>query len=202
MSEKWNLAGTYMEACNCEAACPCIFTSPPTEEDCTALLGWHVDKGSFGDVALDGLNVALALYSPGHMLQGNWQVALYLDDKATSSQADALGKIFSGQAGGPIAAMSGLIGEVLGLKSVAIEHQSEGGKGSLRVGDVGEIEIAAIQGLDGAEVTIRDQPVNLVPGHPLVVAQSKQLGYRDHGFQWEISGRNGFLANFTYQGEG
>ena len=75
---------------------------------------WHIDSGSFGEVALDGLNVALMIYSPGHMLQTKWQVALYADELATEAQADALTQIYTGQAGGLFEALGGFIGEVLG----------------------------------------------------------------------------------------
>jgi hypothetical protein len=63
----WNLSGTYAEACTCAAACPCIMLSDPTEGTCTAIVGWHIDKGRFGDVALDGLNVAVGVHTPGNM---------------------------------------------------------------------------------------------------------------------------------------
>jgi hypothetical protein len=66
---QWSLNGTYFETCNCEAACPCVFTIPPTQGHCTALVAWHIAKRKFGDVALDTLNVALAVHTPGHMLQ-------------------------------------------------------------------------------------------------------------------------------------
>ena len=69
------LEGTYIEACNCEAACPCIFFSPPTEGERKVVVGWHVDKGRRGDTALDGLNAALIVYAPGNMKDGQWKVA-------------------------------------------------------------------------------------------------------------------------------
>jgi len=53
---------------DCEMACPCVFLNAPTEGECTVLVGWHIEQGSFGNVGLDGLNVAMAAYSPGHML--------------------------------------------------------------------------------------------------------------------------------------
>ena len=83
MSESWTLKGSYFETCNCETACPCVFLSPPTEGDCTVLVAWHVDEGRFGEVALDGLNVALAVHSPGHMAEVKWKAALYLDERAS-----------------------------------------------------------------------------------------------------------------------
>ena len=66
MAEQWKLDGAYFEACNCATACPCVLLSPPTEGECTALVAWHIDEGNFGDVDLDGLNVSLAVHSPGH----------------------------------------------------------------------------------------------------------------------------------------
>lgn len=49
------------------------------------LVGWHIEQGRFGEVALDRLNVAMAAYSPGHMQQVKWQAALYLDEKASDT---------------------------------------------------------------------------------------------------------------------
>ena len=57
MADKWRLSGTYFEACNCEAACQCVFLGPPDPGECTILVGWHIDSGTMGDVSLDGLNV-------------------------------------------------------------------------------------------------------------------------------------------------
>lgn len=83
MAAQWSLTGTYFETCNCESACPCVFLSPSTTGECTVLIGWHIEKGRLDAVALDGLNVALAVYSPGHMAQVKWKAALYFDNKGT-----------------------------------------------------------------------------------------------------------------------
>src|SRR6266571_3180975 len=94
-SMAWSLSGTYVESCNCEAACPCVFLGPPTQGECTALLAWHVDRGGFEGVSLDGLNVAIAVHAPGHMAHTKWNAAVYVDDKASSEQESALVKIFA-----------------------------------------------------------------------------------------------------------
>ncbi len=200
MASKWNLVGTYFETCNCEAACPCVFLSSPTTGECTLLVGWHIDKGSFGEVTLDGLNIALAVHSPGHMLQVKWKAALYLDERATQVQKDALTQIFSGQAGGHPAVICSFVGQVLGVKSVAIDYRAEGKRRSLRIPNVAEAEIEALAGQGGAEITISNHPLCVAPGQPAVVAKSKRLSYHDHGFQWEVSEKNGFFSPFTYQG--
>jgi hypothetical protein len=199
MATEWKLSGTYFEACNCDVACPCVFLSAPTSGECTALIGWHIDKGSFGDVVLDGLNVALAVHSPGHMLDVKWKVALYLDDKADQTQNQALTQIFAGQAGGHPARLGAHIGEVLGVKSVGIDYQVNGKRRSIQIADVAEAEIEAIEGQGATEVTVENHPLCIAPGYPAVTAKSKKLSYQDYGLQWQISEKNGFFSPFTYQ---
>ncbi|MEZ5395247.1 MAG: DUF1326 domain-containing protein [Bryobacterales bacterium] len=122
MADQWKLDGQYMEACNCKAACPCIFLSEPTEGDCTAVVGWHIEKGNFGTVDLADLNVAMAVYSPGRMHETQWKAALYLDARADEAQKNSLIQIFSGQAGGHPARLGSHVGEVLGGKYWARER--------------------------------------------------------------------------------
>lgn len=200
MSTKWKIDGTYFESCNCDVACPCVFTSAPTEGDCTVFIAWHIDEGAFGDLSLGGLNVALAAYSPGHMLETPWQVALYLDEKADAAQQEALTMIFGGQAGGHMAVLGQFIGEVLGVKSASIDYEANGGRRSVRVNGVAEVEIARMNGQGDADVTLSNNPVAVAPGYPARVATSERLSYQDYDFDWELSGKNGFYSPFSYQG--
>jgi hypothetical protein len=196
----WQLTGTYFESCNCSVACPCVFLSPPTEGECTVLIAWHVDQGKDGDVALDGLNVAMAVHCPGHMLHTKWRAALYLDERADQAQKDALTRIFAGQAGGHPALMASFVGDVLGAATTAIDYRAEGKRRSLSVPQIATTEIEAIEGQAGGEATISGHPLCVAPGFPAVVARSKQLRYTDHGMSWTISDRNGFYSPFAYQG--
>lgn len=199
MTQALDVSGTYFESCNCSAPCSCVCLSPPTEGECVALIAWHVDKGGLGDVVLDGLNAALFAHSPGHMMQTKWRVALYLDERANAAQQEALGKVFSGQAGGPLAALAPLIGEVMGVRTAAIDYQSDGKRRSLRINGIAEMEIEALAGQDGGDVVLSNHPFTPVPGSPAVVAKSKYLRYSDHGYQREMSDRNGFYSPFSYK---
>jgi len=201
MAEKWKLNGTYFEACTCDVACPCVFLSAPTRGDCTALIGWHIEAGNFANANLDGLNVALVVYSSGHMLETKWRVALYLDETASDEQKNTLTQIFTGQVGGHLSNLVPLIGEVLGVSSVPIEYEANGKQRRLKIGNVGETEVEAIQDPNGADVTINNAPLGVVPGYPSVVAKSKKFSYKDYGLECEISGKNGFYSPFTYQGD-
>lgn len=196
----WNLKGQYFEACNCEAVCPCFFLSPPTEDDCTLLVGWHVEEGEFEGAKLDGLNVALAVHSPGHMMQVKWQAALYVDDRASEAQSHALTMIFSGQAGGHPARLATHIGEVLGAGPASIQFESAGKRTSMKIAGIADVAIAAIAGQGDAEITVENQPLAIAPGFPGVVSRSEHLTYNDHGMHWDLTEKNGAYSPFTYSG--
>lgn len=196
----WNLQGTYMETCNCATACPCIFLSDPTEGECGALVGWHIDRGSDGDVSLDGLNVAFAVHSPGNMATTKWSVAVYLDNRASEAQRQSLTRIFGGQAGGHPAALAANVGEILGVEAVPIAFRQSGKRYTLTVGDVANADIEQMEGQGGGAITISGHPLAIAPGYPATVAKSRELSYRAHGRKWSDSGKTAFFSPFSYKG--
>lgn len=197
----WNLNGTYFEACNCEAACPCIFTSPPTEGECTALVAWHIDKGHYGDTALDGLNIALAVHAPGTMVATKWKAAAYFDDKASAEQSDALHAIFGGKAGGHPAVLTSFIGELVGASSATMEYHADGRKSSLSIAGIADTAIEMVEGQGGKPIVVEGHPFCIAPGKPATVARSSAFALADHGWDWEFSGRSGLISEFAYQSE-
>ncbi len=197
---QWKLTGTYFETCNCEAACPCVFGSPPTEGFCNAIVAWHIKHGVYGDVALDGLNVALLVDARGNMAENKWTVAAYLDEKASEAQMNALQTIFSGQAGGHPAVLASFIGENLGTKSVPMHYEGNGKNRSLKIPGIVDAEIEALEGQDGKPITIENHPLCVAPGEPATVARSTHFRLADYGYDWKLSGRNGYISNFSYSG--
>ncbi len=194
----WKLSGTYFETCNCAVACPCVFLSPPTEGECTVLLAWHIDRGRYGDTTLDGLNVALAVYSPGNMIESKWKAAAYFDEKADQAQNDALHAIFSGKAGGHPHVLASFIGEMLGARNVPMRFASDGKRSSLSIPGVAEAEIERIEGQGGQPVTIDNHPLTIAPGKAATVARSKRFSFKDYEWDWTLSDRNGFSSPFEY----
>ena len=83
MATGWHLSGDYFENCNCDVVCPCLvstnapLTSNPTQGVCDVALFFHIDSGNYGDVQLNGLNVALIAHTPGPFGAGNWTTAAY-----------------------------------------------------------------------------------------------------------------------------
>lgn len=200
MAESWMLEGTYFEACNCEVACPCVFLSDPTEGECYAFVGWHIDEGSRGDVSLAGKNVAVAIHSPGNMVEVDWKLALYLDETSSDEQQEALTEIFTGQAGGHFETIAGHVEEVMGIHPASITYESNGNRQHMIVDQVMEAEIEAIEGQGEQQVAIQNHPLAISPGFDAVVSRSNRLTYDDHGYSWEISDHNGFYSPFHYEG--
>lgn len=197
----WSLKGTYFESCNCEVACPCLFLSPPSTGECEALVGWHIEQGSDDDVSLDGLNVALAVRSPGHMATTPWTVAVYVDERADEAQNASLMKIFGGQGGGHPARLASHIGEILGARKVPIEFTVDGGRHALKIPGIAAVEIETSSGQGDGPITISGHPLCIAPGFPATVATSTHLSYTDHGFAWDLSEKTAVFSPFAYQGD-
>lgn len=128
-----------------------------------------------------------------------WKAALYIDEKADREQADALGKIYSGQAGGFFGVVAGLIGELAGVRSVPIKFEVDGKRRALLVPSTIDL---AIEGIDGAdkskETSISNAPMLAAPGFAAVVSKTMRNSYNDHGMKWDNSGKNGFYSRFAY----
>lgn len=194
----WHLQGGYFEACNCETACPCIWLKAPTEGVCKLLVAWHIDTGYFETTRLDGLNVVLACLSPGTMIAGSWQAALYIDEGANAEQTQAISEIFGGRAGGHPQILMSLVSEVLGIEKTPIHYTAENNHRRLSIPGIAEAEIESIEGIAGGQATIANPPLCVVPSHASVVARSKHFRYNDYRFDWTFSERNGFYSDFEY----
>src|SRR5271170_792598 len=99
---KWALRGEYMESCNCDYLCPCIYTNPQeaaTYDHCTAVMVFRIDEGHFGETKLDGLKFALVIRSGRVMADGNWIFAGVVEDSANDLQRTARAAIVGGEAG-------------------------------------------------------------------------------------------------------
>ena len=201
---RWQIAGDYFENCNCDVVCPCLFspnaplTSMPTAGACEVAFGFHVDRGSYGDIPLDGLNVALAARTPGVMAEGNWSVALYLDERADEQQRQALQAIFTGSVGGPVAALAPLISTVLGVKTVPITFHKEGQRRSVEIKSVMQLAVHALPSMSP------DEEIWAKTGHPfaptslaMAVGDAKST-WADYGMHWDNTGKNAHYAPINW----
>lgn len=201
----WRIEGEYMETCNCAFICPCIGTNlagQPTEGDCKAAMAMRIDKGEKDGVSLDGLSFIVLMRSPGPMIEGNFKVGLIVDEKADEAQTQAIGEIVSGAAGGPMAALAPLVGEMAGVEKRPITFEMDGLNRSVRAGELLD------QSLEGvASVSREGEPIYLDnTAHPaspkLALAMATRSRFNAFGIDWDdASGlRNGHFSPFSWAG--
>lgn len=133
---KWRIRGDYMETCNCDYLCPCIYTrmeAMPTHTLCSVAMLYHIEKGRFGNIPLDGLSFVVVAQSPGPMHEGNWKAGVIVDRAGGTDQRAALAAIAQGEAGGPMSHVRELVGEFLGVEARAIHFTKSKRKASVRI---------------------------------------------------------------------
>ncbi len=109
---------------------------------------------------------------PGNVLNGNWRAVVYVDDKSTPQQEEALLNVWTGKLGGPVADLVKLIGEVVGVERVPIEFDLDGVAGTVKIGDVAEAEIVAYKGATVKESALYDTVFSTIPGSPAYVGKA------------------------------
>ena len=207
MAERsWALRGQYMESCNCDYLCPCVYTNPQgqaTREHCTAVMVFRIDEGSFGDTKLDGLKFALVIRSGRVMSDGNWIFAAVVDDSADEAQRRALAAIVAGDAGGtPGMIRQNLVSDFRGVEFKPIEIEIDGLKRSASIEDILAFEIEGV-----ASRNRSGEPIYLDnTAHPanrrLALARSKETHVHGFGLDLDLMGQgnNGHYAPFSWTG--
>ena len=168
----YNLDGALLEVCTCNILCPCWVGEDPDNGTCQSIMAWHFEKGTIDGVDVSGLTFAGVMDIPGNVLAGNWRAMVYMDDKSTPPQEEALLNLFTGKLGGPVADLVKLIGEVVGVERVPITFDLDGVAGSVKIGDAAEAEIVAYKGATGKESALYDTIFTTVPGAPAYVGKA------------------------------
>jgi hypothetical protein len=201
----WNISGQYVETCSCDFVCPCILGQMavrPSKGSCTFAMAMQVERGSFGDVPLNGLTFIVLGLTPEEMGKGNWSVGLVIDERATAAQRDAIVAIASGAAGGPMAPLSGLIGKFLGAEQAPIRIERNGKKFTVTAGTLVDMAGEGAMGIDPNAT----EPMYLEnTGHPvssrLALAHASKSHVHAFGLTWDdTSGNNnGHYAPFNWR---
>ena len=201
----WQVTGQYYETCSCDFACSCVVGGlkvRPTKGFCTVVMSFQIERGSYGTVPLDGLGFIVLLWTPEEMGKGNWSVGVIADARANAEQHAAISSIASGSAGGPMAALAGLVGKFLGVESAPIRFDRTGAKWSVTAGKLVDMAAEAAMGLDPSNT----EPIYLDnTGHPAASRFSLAHASKSHvdalGVSWsDTSGRNhGQYAPFSWR---
>jgi hypothetical protein len=165
-------------------------------------MSFQIERGQYGTVQLDGLGFIVLLWTPEEMGKGNWSVGVIADERATAEQRDAIAAIASGSAGGPMAALSALVGTFLGVESAPIRFDRSGAKWSVTAGKL--VDMAA-EGAMGIDPSITEAIYMDNTGHPAASRFSLAHALKGHvdamGLKWsDTSGKNhGQYAPFSWR---
>lgn len=195
----WKVSGSYFEACNCDAVCPCrqVGGAPggrSTHGVCQFVLSWQIAVGRAGDITLDGLSVVLAGWYNDDVASSPWSVNLYVDDHASDDQARVLTDIFLGRAGGDTwqnyAQAIATIHEVRRAR-IELSHQPR----RWRIKADTYISVQATRPLHVEQSVACGIPGLDRPGQEVV---SDELLVSDAPLDWNLHERCGFATDFQY----
>ncbi len=196
----WHIKGEILLNCNCDLFCPCVASlgkAKPTYGYCKAWGAVRIESGMAGDLALDGLNVALMLDIPGTMAEGNWTAALYIDEKASPQVMERLISIFKGEQGGEPFVLGVLVGEFLEPKQVEISYENVGKGWRVNIPKILDGAVDPIPGKDEGNVIVANTTYWMSPN--VHVSQAKKGRYKDHGRTWDFSGQSAEWAELDWK---
>ena len=196
----YHLEGRLLEVCNCRVLCPCWIGEDPDNGTCDTIIAWHFDKGQVDGVDVAGTTIAAIAHVPGNILKGNWTAAIYLSNNVTPKQEEAILKVYTGKAGGPVADLVKLIGEVKSVEKVPITFNVQGGKGLLKIGDAGYAELEPYKSASGATTTLTDTVFSTVPGAPVYVGKAPSYKSRSPktGKAIDLKNHNALQSTFVF----
>jgi len=196
----WRVAGSYFEACNCEAICPCRkqggmkLTVGSSYGSCDFALSWRITQGYHGSTDLTDLGVVMAGNYRDDEPRKPWRVALYVDDRSDDAQFASLTDIFLGRAGGTTLKNFGTrIEGVYAVRRAKIELDHTPRRWFMRADDWVEVR--------ASEIVPSELPVSCgIPGHdrPGEELIAEFLRVADPPLQYELRGKCGFETDFDY----
>lgn len=161
---QWSMRAEYYQACSCDYGCPCEFQAPPTRGFCEGIGAWRILEGRFDAVELNGISFGYAARWPAALHHGNGTLALFVDERASAAQRDALLTIATGQAGGiPFSIIVTTISRVLDPQFVPFAYEGMGRSSAAKM---------------GSDVSMRFEPIrNPVTGEPEGVRVEHETGF-------------------------
>jgi hypothetical protein len=206
----WRLVGDWFDVCRCRMPCFCTFAQAPDEGECNGILAWHIRKGNYGDVSLDGLNVVMLGSFEGNLWAGeakNSAAGFFLDERADERQREGLQTIFSGQAGGWPATFATLAEtDIRGLEFTPINFELADDLAGWSVEVPGKAKGSAERltgptNPDGAPVQVHNAPgAEVGPGQVATYAIAKEDSVDAFGFKWDWAGRSSKHFPFDWSG--
>jgi hypothetical protein len=200
----WRIAGTYLEACNCEPGCGCNFVGAPNspEGNCEALLAHAIDEGSANGVDLGGAKVVWALWWPGAIHDRSGHGHAFVDCES-EEQFEALSRIWRGEEGYSFFEIfNSTFEEPSVVERRTIDMTLDGRSSRYSVDDVAEAMLTPLRSPVGDE----ENEVRIVKPDGFIwkdgaIGTSERLRVELPEMSYDVSGRHTVFADFEYANE-
>lgn len=191
----WSVAGTWLDTCNCANPCPCWKSEKPTLKDCRDLFYFHVDKGHWGTVSLDGVDlVAVAMTPPGKSTDEatkdkDWVFAnFYVSKKVAPEVAKAMQQLFLDH----LTLVPPDSAKKHAWKPVDMTASMTDKGARVSIPKVLELDIVKTQKPFGADTSVAPFSSKSVSG------EQKRYDFSDDGQKWKLKGNNASFASFDW----
>jgi hypothetical protein len=200
----WQISGSYLEACNCEAICPCrrIGGSPggrSTYGECLGTLSWIVQEGRAGDVDLARMKAVLASRYHDDEPGSPWTYVLFVDAGGEQRQREAMADIFTGRLGGTPGKQFPWVfkdANLLGVEELDIEIDHTPGRGWFKAGR--KVQVRAYRVVPDQETVTCVIPGHHRPGRELF---SDSIEVDAGPLVFSVQGRCAYESTFAYSSE-
>jgi hypothetical protein len=196
----WEVSGSYYEACNCEAVCPCRregdrHGGEPTYDTCDFVLSWRIDQGHVAGRDIAGLSAVLVGSYSDDEAGSPWRVALFVDESADEASQKNLADVFLGRIEGDTRRLYGrAIQDVAMVRPAAIQLIHVPGRWRIGIETFVEVRSTVEADVKGpVSCGISDH----VAGTELV---SDVLAVAIPPFEWNLRERCSFESSFAYRG--
>ena len=196
----YDMRGLFYEACDCFTVCPCWVGNSPDGGECTGVFAWEIEAGTIDGIDVAGLLAVSVSHHAGLREEARQRVMIFVDERATRVQADALTAAFSGSLGGPLQELGDLLGELLGVERAPIELRREGRLTTLTVGRRIRIEGTTREGPAG-RMTLSEAKLSKVLGSPAELGESGhfRVALPTPAMDLDLRGRSTMSGRFSYR---
>lgn len=199
-----HVSGTYIESRTADVYTgPCFANAEVNLAGQEAVLGWHIEKGTWGNVSLDGLGVVAVVRASatlGDVFSNPLpaKAVMIVDERASEVQRAALVNFAQAQAGA-------LLEDVIAVQSAPIRltvDEARHGFATLQAGNLARITTRAIMDTDdichNEEVFYDPLSAHLTHAMPAVASLASYSG--NHlGITWtESNRRSAFVGAFSF----
>jgi hypothetical protein len=200
----WHISGSYLEACNCEAICPCRRIGGraggrSTSGECLGALSWIVREGLADGVDLDQMQAVLVSRYHDDEPGSPWTFALFVDARGDQRQREAMADVLTGRLGGTPGRQFPWVfkdARLLGVEALDIEIDHTPGCGWFRAG--GNVEVRVREPVPDQETVTCVIPGHHRQGRELI---SDSIEVDAGALAFSVSGRCGYESTFEYSSD-